>query len=162
RLEPHREVQALGFLHEGQGVQQQTAIAELLRGRDDAFHQHAAEAASARGRNHIETLDLADFLGEPPYADASDVLAGVLGQDEGSARRSVFAREVLQLLLEVLEREVDVESRGVFAHEASRLRPFVRRRCLQQANWTVSLGRHALSGPAAASIELDRRAFYGA
>src|SRR5207344_313678 len=107
-----------GLFHEGQGVQQYAAIANLSCGRDDAFDEHPAEAAPAGSRRDVETLDLAAVCRELSKADAGEVLACCLSEDECAVRRGVLGGEVLQLLVEILKRQIDVQRGRVLADEA--------------------------------------------
>src|SRR6185369_3226277 len=134
RLETERQVQRLSLLHEGQGVQQDAAIADLPRDRDAALDEHAAEAAPAGGWYDVEALDLANAFRERSQADTGEILAGLCRENECTSRRGVLAGEMLQLLVEVLKREIDVQRGRVLADESPRFVPLVRRRGLEQSD----------------------------
>ena len=77
------------------------AASDVGATRTEAFD--ATDPAAAPCRTHVESFDLANTMGETPQADAAEKNSIFLGKKECAIGARVFARQVLQLVREILE-----------------------------------------------------------
>ena len=113
----------------------------------------AAETCTPGGARHVEALHLADGGVERADADAADGRAVREREQEPAARRRVVARQLCDLLLETLERQVEPDPGRVLEEEL----PDVRHRAALLRPHELQVRSSSSSGIAAASCSSPSR-----
>ncbi len=101
------------LLHGRQRIQKQFSVSKLPGRGHDAFGEEAPDFAPSRGGNHIQAFDFAGALGDLPQTDTAEIDAVLLREKESSEGGSIFAREMLQFVREILKAQVYLQRRRV-------------------------------------------------
>ncbi len=114
---PQRLVEPVGCRHRLNRIEDDLAVADLLRFIEDVGDKSLADAAATGRRTDEESFDFAASISHFAKGDAADRHVIVERQKQCAAWWRVGTRKVAEFLLEVLESEVEAELGLVFAEE---------------------------------------------
>ncbi|CAI08179.1 hypothetical protein ebA3636 [Aromatoleum aromaticum EbN1] len=110
-------IQLHGDTHRRQGVEQDAAVTDFLRRPDRREDQFATDAQPAQRRLDVQSLHLADAIGERADSDTTRGLAIDFGIKKPALRRPVRSRQRRHLVAETLETQVHADRSGIVAEE---------------------------------------------
>jgi hypothetical protein len=119
--EPERFVERPRRSHRRDRVEAHAPVTEVMRDGDRGLGERTSRTGAAARRAHVEALHLTDVGFEGAHGNAADRFRADASEQERTGRRRVVARELCELPLEVLEREVEPERGRVFLEEPPRV-----------------------------------------
>ena len=119
RFEAQGFVERDGCGHGGNGIEADARVACRTRFFADAFSQPAAKLFSACLWPNVEALHFAGntFKGAQGYA--AERFGAAPGEQEPALGQVILTGQAGKFSFEILEAEIDVQTRGVFAEEAA-------------------------------------------
>ena len=121
--ETHGSVEHCSGLETWERIQAHAGIASRLSGLDDGLGQPPSEAGAPPRWAHEEALHFADPQLKRPHAYAAgDGTIEHARQQQGSRRRRVPAKQIVDLFSKILETQVDTQPLLVFDEQRTDLR----------------------------------------